>query len=171
MMLLQIVEHTPVWVWGLLAALLAFGYSQARERDISLTRATVLPLVMLALSLFGVTSAFGGRSVALAAWAIGVAAAVVLARRLMPVRGARWSDATRTLHVPGSWVPMVLIVGLFAIKYTVGVTLAMQPAMAQHAVFASLCGLAYGVFSGTFLARGLSLRATANAAAPAPQAA
>lgn len=170
MMLLQIVEHTPLWVWGLLAALLALGFSQVRDRDVGLARVTVLPLVMLALSFAGVTSAFGGRPAALVAWAVGIAIATRALRGLISVRGARWSPATQRLHVPGSWVPLVLIVGLFAIKYAVGVTLARQPALATHDGFAVLCSAAYGVFSGIFLARGLSLRAVATRM-PAPQAA
>src|SRR5439155_15157054 len=56
-MLLQIVQHTPVWVWGLLAGLVALGVSQARDREVSLARITILPLVMLALSFSGVVSA------------------------------------------------------------------------------------------------------------------
>jgi hypothetical protein len=157
-MLLQILQHTPLWVWGLLAALVALGASQTRDRDMTLTRITVLPFVMLALSFSGVSSAFGRVPVAFAAWAVGVVLALVLARRFIPVRGAAWSPATRLLHVPGSWLPMALILCLFAIKYLAGVSLAMQPALGIDSQFASGCSLAYGFFSGVFLGRALSLR-------------
>ena len=67
----------------------------------------------------------------------------------------------KVLHVPGSWLPLVLIVGLFCIKYFAGASLALHPALASDSSFAGLCSLAYGSFSGLFLARALSLRSLA----------
>lgn len=161
MFFLAIVQHTPAWVWGLLAALVALGLWQTRTRELSLTRITVLPLVFAALSLAGVLSKFGHMPVALAAWAAGIAAALGLARRFVNVRGAFWSANRGLLHVPGSWLPLVLIVSLFAVKYGAGVSLSLAPALASDATFAGLCSVAYGSFSGLFLARALSLRSLA----------
>jgi hypothetical protein len=161
-MVIAIVQHTPAWVWGLLSVLIAFGLSQTRDREISLLRVTILPLVMIALSMSGVLRAFGHAPVALGGWAAGVGAALAFARQIVSVRGAIWTAPTATLHVPGSWLPLALIVGLFAVKYFVGVQLAMHPALATDASFAGLCSLAYGGFSGLFLARAMSLRVLAR---------
>jgi hypothetical protein len=57
-MLMQIVLNTPGWVWGLLLVLLALGVLQSLPRRVTVRRATVLPLVLLALSLAGVLSTF-----------------------------------------------------------------------------------------------------------------
>lgn len=161
-MLLAIVQHTPVWVWGLLAALVALGLAQTRDRDLSLLRVTILPLVLLALSASGVLSAFGHAPVAVGGWGAGLAAALTLARPFVAVRGAVWQGDSATLRVPGSWLPLALIVALFALKYGVGVGLALHPHLANDTAFAGLCSLAYGAFSGLFLARALSLRAVAQ---------
>lgn len=165
MFFIAIVQHTPTWVWGLLATLVALGLLQTRPLEMSLTRVTVLPLVLTALSLSGVLSAFGHLPVALAAWATGVAAALALARKAVSVRGAAWSASRGLLHVPGSWLPLVLIVSLFALKYGAGVSLALAPALASDTSFAGLCSLAYGTFSGLFMARALSLRSLATRSA------
>jgi hypothetical protein len=161
-MFVQILQHTPIWVWGLLAVLVTLGLSQARAREVSLARVTVLPLVLIALSASGVLSAFGHFPIAIGGWAAGVGAALVLARNAVAVRGASWSPSTSTLHLPGSWLPLTLILGLFATKYVAGVNLAMHPALAIDPTFAGLCSLAYGSFSGLFLARALSLRQLAH---------
>ena len=161
-MFIAIVQHTPVWVWGLLAALIALGLSQARDREMSLARVTILPLVMIALSLSGVFSAFGHSLVALGGWAAGVGATLVFGRQFTRAHGAAWSLQTATLHVPGSWLPLGLIVTLFALKYFAGVSLALHPEFAVDTRFAGLISLAYGGFSGLFLARGLSLRRLAK---------
>ena len=157
-MLISIIQHTPVWVWLLLGGLVALGLSQTRAREMSLLRIAIVPLVLVALSLSGVFSAFGHLPVAFGGWATGFCAALAFARNAVATRGATWSPGTGTLHVPGSWLPLSLMVGLFSIKYFAGVNLAMNPALASNAVFAGGCSLAYGSISGLFLARALSLR-------------
>lgn len=161
-MITDIFSHTPAWVWILLAVLVKLGLSQAKPHDVSLARVTILPLVMLALSASGVLSAFGYFPVALGGWAAGVGAALIFARQAIAVRGASWSAETNTLHLPGNWVPLVLMLGIFSTKFFAGVSLAMHPSLATHALFAGLCSLVYGALSGLFLARGLSLRALAT---------
>ena len=161
-MFIGILQHTPVWVWGLFAALVALGLWQTRDREMTLIRVTVLPLALIALSLSGVFNAFGHLPIALGAWAAGVGAALALGRQFVAVRGARWSAEAGLLHVPGSWLPLVLIVGLFCIKYFAGASLALHPALATDNTFAGLCSLAYGSFSGLFLARALSIRSLAT---------
>jgi len=158
----SILQHTPVWVWGLFTAVIALGLSQTRDREVTLLRITILPLVLIALSMSGVLSAFGHAPLPLGGWASGVGAALVFGRQVVAVRGARWLAESGRLHVPGSWLPLVLIVGLFCIKYVAGASLAMHPALATDATFAGLCSLAYGSFSGLFLARTLSLRRLAT---------
>lgn len=165
-MFITIVQHTPVWVWGLFIVLLAAGLSQTRPRELGLARVTLLPLLLVGLSLAGVLSAFGHAPIALGGCVAGAAAALVFARHAVAVRGATWSAASRTLHVPGSWWPLALMVGLFAIKYGAGVSLALNPALAGNAVFAGLCSAAYGGVSGALLARALSLRGVADASGP-----
>lgn len=162
-MFIAIVQHTPVWVWGLFIALLAAGLAQTRPRELGLARVTLLPLLLIGLSLAGVFSAFGHAPIAFGGWSVGASAAFACARHAVAVRGARWSSATRTLHVPGSWWPLALMVGLFAVKYGAGASLALNPALARDAVFAGLCSAAYGTVSGLFLARALSLRNLATA--------
>ena len=166
-MIFAILRHTPVWVWTLLAGLVALGLYQARDREMTLMRVTILPLVLTALSFSGVINAFGVFPMALGGWLAGVGMALTIGRYFVVSRAARWSAETGRVHVPGSWLPLALILGLFCIKYYAGVTLAMTPAAAHHASFAGLCGLAYGSFSGLFLARAIGLRSlAARAAAP-----
>lgn len=166
-MILNIVQHTPFRVWFILAGLVALGLSQTRTRELSLMRVTVLPFVLLALSLVGVANAFGVMPAALGTWLAGVTAALVLPRRLLTARGASWSVATGRLHVPGSWLPLVLILGSFAIKYVAGASLAIHPSLASDTTFAALCSLGFGSFSGLFLARLLALRDLATRPAAA----
>jgi hypothetical protein len=156
-MLTQIIVHTPLWVWGVLLALLALGLNQMFTRTVKLRRTTLLPLAMVALSLNGTVSAFGAAPQVLLAWLVAgaLAGSLVLQRPLPP--GTRFDPASRRFTVPGSVVPLVLIVGIFLVKYGMGATLAVQPALAHSADFRLAFGALYGAFSGVFAARGFRL--------------
>lgn len=156
-MIAQILINTPLWVWGLLAALLVLGLSQTRSRSAGLTRVTLLPLGLGAFSLYGTISAFGASPAVLGSW-FAAGTLLVLAVTQLPLpAGARYDSATRQFQLPGSWVPMVLIMGIFLTKYAVGVSLAMHPELKIHANFSLAIGTLYGVFSGIFAGRAIRL--------------
>lgn len=154
-MFISILQQTPHWVWGLLAALTVLGMKQTLPRLRSVRSATALPVVMAALSFYGVASVFLHQPVALAAWAVGVVATLCLCNALGVWRGVEWSAADRSLLVPGSWLPLILFLTLFFLKFGVSIAVAQTPALTFDAGFAGLVGLAYGGFSGVFLARGI----------------
>ncbi|MGZ5789641.1 MAG: DUF6622 family protein [Burkholderiaceae bacterium] len=160
-MILFILQHVPHQVWILLAVLIAIGISQSFTRRRTLRSATLIPVIMIALSFFSVISAFP-QAAALAAWAIGVASAMFTSNAIGTWRNISWSVAEQRLIVPGSWVPMVLILGLFFIKFGVNVALAMEHELVTNTIFAMTAGFAYGAFSGTFLGRGVAMWKTAR---------
>lgn len=154
--LFDVLGHTPGWVWSVLAALLAAGALQMRARTIGLARATALPLALMALSLAGVVTVFGVLA-PLAAWAVGGVASATLVTRSGAPRGARWSAAERVFHLPGSVVPLALMLGIFCTRFAVSASLAMHPDLVHVPAFAASACLAYGAFSGIFGARLLML--------------
>ena len=91
------------------------------------------------------------------AWlaAAAVALTVVLMR---PLPAGVGYDATRRVFaLPGSWVPLVLILGIFSIKYATGVALAMQPALRAAPAVALAIATLSGLFSGIFAGRTVRL--------------
>ncbi|MBA4326737.1 MAG: hypothetical protein C0428_00755 [Polaromonas sp.] len=165
-MIAQIVIHTPVWVWGLLAALLLLGLSQTRSRTAGLNRIVLLPLGLGAFSLYGTISAFGSSPTVLGSWlATAVLVALFVTQLPLPA-GARYDSATRQFQLPGSWMPMVLIMAIFMTKYVVGVSLVMHPELKAHANFSLATGTLYGVFSGIFAGRAIRLLRLASRPAP-----
>ena len=158
--IVAIVKGTPPWVWGLLAVLLALGISQLSDRQTALRRVIIMPVAMLGLSLYGITSAFGRSGqlgYAMLAWLLAAAAAVALVLMFSTASSTCFNPATRSFAMRGSVVPLLLILGIFITKYVVGVELAMQPSAVRDIAFALPVGLLYGAFSGIFLARAASL--------------
>jgi hypothetical protein len=155
-LLAPIVRNTPPWVWGLLAALLALGVSQLQTRRVGAVRMAITPLAMTVMSLWGTASAFAASPLlgqALLAWgAAALLAAGVIGLQRAPT-GAHYDAAGRSFRVPGSWLPLAFIVGIFLTKYVVGVDLTMQPALARDGEYALVVATLYGLFSGIFAGR------------------
>ena len=159
-MIFEIVRRTPVWVWGLLAALLALGFSQLGRRTVRPRRVFIMPLAMLGFALAGIVTDLsrGGHPAApLLAWALAAGVTTLLLAPFAPPAGTQFDAAANTFTLPGSYQPLLLIVGIFLTKYVVGIELAMQPALATDLGFTLPVSLLYGLFSGIFAARALRL--------------
>ncbi len=156
-MLAQILINTPVWVWGLLAALLVLGISQTRPRTVGLTRIALLPVGMGGFSLYGTISAFGTSPTVLGGWLAGALLLLLLVTQMPQPAGASYDSARRQFQLPGSKVPLVLIMGIFLTKYVVGASLMLHPELKAHGNFALAVGTTYGVFTGIFAGRAARL--------------
>jgi non-heme chloroperoxidase len=154
-MLIQILERTPSWVFVLLFILVALGYVQSRDRTVRRGNLAIIPVVMIALSLYGVLSAFGSAPLGLASWVLGVGLAVLFGLNLPSPRGLHFSTESQSFFVPGSRVPLALMMAIFFSKYAVNVLQARQLPIVTGLVFIGATSIWYGVLSGAFLARAL----------------
>ena len=170
-MLIQIVLHTPKWVFTVLLLLLWLGLRQWSDHELGLRRVLMLPLVMGGLSVHGMVSVFGDSPAALGGWAAALLAVVALTLRRPLPAGTRYDAARRRFHVAGSPWPLVLLMGIFLTRYAVGVALALHPELRQQALFGFGVPVLYGVFGGVFVARAARLWRLAGRGEAAPVAA
>lgn len=155
--IVQIFRHTPLWVWGLLVALVVLGYLQTKTRLVSKQRVVIVPAAMLALSLNGIASTFGLNLLLIGLWTsvtLGVVAANLFLR--LP-RGVTYPATADRISVPGSWMPLAFMMLIFFTKYTVAVKLALSPELRHLESFAIAACALYGVCSGFFLARAVEI--------------
>jgi hypothetical protein len=151
----QILRGTPIWVYPLFLCLIVLGYLQSKPRDVAPAMLAILPVALGAFSLTRVLTVFGPEPLALAAWAAGTAAAVLLNSALKQPAGVRWSASTGSFHVPGSWAPLALMMAVFFARYALAVSLVMAPGLVHSAGFAAAAGFGFGLLSGMFIARAL----------------
>lgn len=164
-----VLAATPTWVWLLLAGLLSLGVSMLRSKTIGVLRAAIMPVAMTGLSLWGAISAFSHSAIyayVLLAWAVAAVLLAAVVGRMTPPAGTAFNPQDRTFTVPGSWVPLVLIVGIFLVKYVVGVEVAMNPGLAQDSSYSLTYGVVYGAFSGIFTGRSIRLARLALGSSP-----
>ncbi len=153
--MLPILQHTPIWVFGLFIGLVFLGYSQTKTRLLSVKRLIIFPLVMLVLSALGIASSFGLHLLGFALWMLGIGAAYALNLVIKSPKGATYLSDEQLFRLPGSWLPMVLIMVIFFTKYLVGVLLALHPEIVHTPTFLISACLVFGLSSGFFLARAL----------------
>ncbi|MCF8205210.1 MAG: hypothetical protein K9J82_09055 [Methylotenera sp.] len=153
----------PLWPLLILALLIALGVRQSRDRLVQPKTLVRLAVVMLALSLYGVASAFGAQALPLLAWAAGLSAVLVLGRRaLAPRILAREGAAVR---LQGSCLPLALMLGIFADKFVLGFATGVGSPVVHEAWFVAVASLSFGLFSGAFAARAAAVQRVVSAAA------
>ncbi len=119
-MLIEIIAHTPTWVFILFGALLFLGYSQTKDRELKFEKIITLPLAMILLSIFGITSAFGVMPTALIIWLVGVSLSLIIGLKLSFPKNIKYDNLKKVFCIPGSWFPMTLILGIFFLNTLLG---------------------------------------------------
>lgn len=160
--MLQILQHTPHWVFGLFIGLVFLGYSQTKTRLLSVKRLIIFPIVMLSLSALGIASSFGVHLLSFAMWLCGTVLAFAITYWMASPSGVHYLKNERVFSVPGSWLPMVLIMVIFFTKYTVGVLLVLHPETVHTGTFIVSACLLFGLSSGFFSARAFCVYQTAK---------
>jgi hypothetical protein len=151
-MLSNIITHTPLYVWAILAFLVSRGVTAMRQRELAFKSLCIIPLVMLLLSLQDISNKFALAPLPLAAWLAGACVAGGLAWRMGAARISAGSAPGR-VTVAGSVLPLLLMVSIFCTKYATAVALAIAPDLAGRALFMIAVCLLFGAFNGLFLGR------------------
>ena len=155
---LAMLERIPPWVFAIFVVLVVIGLLLRRTRAVAPTAVAVVAVAMLALSLFGVVGSFGATPGPLLSWAVGIALAASIGGQVFGPHGLQVVPDSAKVLVPGSWVPLVLMMGIFLGKFIVGFAVGVGAPMVKQAWFGLAAALAFGVFSGGFVARAIAVR-------------
>ena len=151
-MIQQIISHTPVYVWALLAFLIYRGVAAAKDREVSLLKLFIIPVVMLVISLAGINGHGLLGAGVWGVWLTGMLAAVLIIW-MADKGGIVVNRAAGTVLQRGSWTPLVLMIAIFASKYTVAVLSAMHPELQHQTLFVVAVSGLFGVLNGVFIGR------------------
>lgn len=154
----------PAWVPVLFVVLLFLGYRQSLPRTVRPGALVAIALAMFGLSFYGVVGAFGMEPPALLAWAAGYATSLSLSAKQL---ASRLTATGARVRVPGSWVPLALLLGIFMAKFVLGFAAAVHSPVLHHQGFILAMSAAFGALSGGFGARAIAVHrcAAANSAA------
>jgi hypothetical protein len=158
-MILQIISHTPLWVWGLLGALLILGLAQTRSRLVARWQLLALPVVLLMLGLWSMAPGFAAQPLAGLVWLLSLLTFTRLGGSLPRPAAARWLALEQRLQLPGSWLPMLIIMTIFLLRYVFAVAQTLNPEWRGMLAVQAPLALTFGALSGIFLGRALGLLA------------
>jgi uncharacterized integral membrane protein len=130
---------------------------QTRTRSVRKIPALLLPAGMIALSLAGINSSFGLEAVPLVSWGIALAIATSVGYALFRDRRVEYNATTQQFFIPGSWVPLAVIMAIFFAKYVYAVMHALNATIISAPLFVVLLSAIYGLLSGYFAARAMNL--------------
>lgn len=153
----------PVWVPVVFLALVFLGYRQSFARTVRPTAVAGMALAMWGFSLYGVMAAFGSVGWALGLWAAGYAGVAFMGTRLIAAGSMVVVGAS--VRLPGSWVPLALMLGIFTAKFALGFASSVHSPVLQSAGFIAAMSAVLGALSGGFGARALAVHRVARSAA------
>lgn len=149
----QILPHLPVWLFPLFVLLTYLGVDSMRDRQISIRRLTLLPAMMMLLSLSGLISRVGPLLLAaLPLWLCFVLAGTWLGRRMAAAPLSVDRQKGR-IGLAGSVQPLLVIYAIFILRTASGFLSALDPALAADPrLILGATGLG-AVFSGILAGR------------------
>ncbi|MES2017886.1 MAG: DUF6622 family protein [Pseudomonadota bacterium] len=151
-MLVQILSHTPLYVWAILALLVWRGIAASADREMAFGKLLIIPAVMLLLALQDIAFKFGLGAVTLAAWAGGAALAAIITWHTGTVRVSPGQQPGHVL-VRGSWTHLAVMLTVFTTKYVTSVLLAMHPQAQHDTLIVVLVCTVFGLFNGILFGR------------------
>jgi hypothetical protein len=150
-------SQIPLWPFAILALLVALGIWQHRAREVTSAAPATVAVAFLAFSIYGVVSSFGVTPYPLVAWVFGFALSLTLGWKVVAPRGLQPTANPNRVLLPGSWLPLVLMLCIFSAKFVVGFVEGAHLAVGRSAWFAPAIGLALGALSGGFAVRALAV--------------
>lgn len=109
--------HTPWWVYLLFAYLLFIGIKAMKPRTVPLGKLFIIPAVFFLWGISGIVEAAGFSIVHLLWWLLGLV--IIAGLAYLRTRGLSISVncANKTLHLPGTYMTLIVILIIFASKY------------------------------------------------------
>ena len=143
----QIVAHTPLWVWPLMAFVLWLGLQGLRPRVVPRWALAILPAVGLATSLAGIAQS-ANPVWATTAWTLALLVSLPLGWAAGQGRPVRLRPEDGRIEIAGGWFALVFGVSIFAVRYAMGVLFGILPALRAEPFWISLSGAVGGVIAG-----------------------
>jgi pimeloyl-ACP methyl ester carboxylesterase len=143
---IDIVLHTPLWVWPLLALVLWLGWWARRPRTVRPLRLAVLPLVGLGVTISGaLQSVMPGLT--MGGWLVGLLLSLPIGHAIGWRREVVRQEDGR-VRIAGGWFVLVFAVSIFGARYALGVTFGVWPELARQLIWVAGAGLVGGVIAG-----------------------
>ncbi len=152
-MFINLLTHTPLYVYWIFFSLLIVGITQVKTRQIGFKRAIVIPVILILLSIYAIFHDFGINFFGLLFWFCGIVFVLLINIIIKNQKEIKYSKTSKVFTVEGSFIPLLMMMLLFFTKYTVGVVTAQNLELLHTSVFIGTISFFYGIFLGTYILR------------------
>lgn len=153
--MLDILQGTPFWVYGVFLLICYYGFSARKARRESPRSLLIAPGILGLWSFLSLNYA-GHVELTLGSWLAGVALGSLAAWVLFSRRGLTLDDEGQGLIVPGTWKILGISLLFFAVKYFIGYQAAVHPERSASAEILILTSTASGFTVGLFCGRAIT---------------
>jgi hypothetical protein len=150
-MALEIVRHTPVWVFAILAVLIATGVQALRPRIVPIWRLSIVPGVFIVWGVVGIAQRAHVAPAFPLEWAGVVAIGVAVGWMSTRLTGMTYDPARRVVGLPGSPFPLVRSASIFIARYGLAVASAFAATRSDYATIVAIDVAVSGLATGYFL--------------------
>ncbi|WP_321799013.1 DUF6622 family protein [Caballeronia sp. J97] len=151
---IAIVQGTPTWVWVLLAFLLFRGFKAMQASTTPLSKLAIVPVIFAGMGIAHLMSSPLTGWIAVAVWIITLGAGIVGGVFVASQSRFIVDPIARTVMLPGSMLPMLLIAATFIAKFWLGFEMATVTNLAALSTYgvidAAVSGIVAGIFAGRF---------------------
>lgn len=150
-MLIEIVSHTPLYVWALLAFLVLRGIAVSKEGAVDIPKSLIVPGIFIVWGLYVMFWKFGHPYAAFLVYVVFIAVGTAFGYWLYRSQH-RFFVRDGVLFRAANSLPLYLILGNFLVKYALNVYLYMHPEaageLAFNALYTTISGTTVGLFFG-----------------------
>lgn len=150
--MLEIILGAPIYVWAILALLIWKGWKARRSYTISLKDLMILPLAMLVWTTYSIIKNYD--LLALAPWMFSVSLGVGLGLVMTHKNSLRFDKKKKIIEFPGSWIPMILFLSIFSLRFCLGATYSVHPELKgsiQLLIVENFATILSAIFLGRFI--------------------
>lgn len=150
----KIISSTPLYAWLLLALLLWKGLRARKLHRISWKDTLIFPAIMVVWSFYSTYKNYEASAIIF--WVVSFAMGLGLGPFTLHNLRSVFDKKSKQIELSGSWVPLILSVSIFSLRYFLGVTYGMHPELRGTLSLLIVENLAAAI-SGIFLGRVLGL--------------
>jgi hypothetical protein len=155
MSIIDIIIGTPIWVWIVLGYLLIAGIKATYPTTAPLWKLSIMPTVLLCWGFYSIYLKCIACFPLFILWACMITVGILFGQFLIRKTSFTFDKNTQLFQMPGSWVPLLLSCAFFIVKYVMGATYALVPAMKTNLILMSIdvalsaliAGIAWGQFT------------------------
>lgn len=155
--LLPILQGAPVWVWALLALLLFLGIRSLRTRSVPVASLVALPLAFFGLSVTNLLPLDGLAPLRIGVWIAALMVGTIPGWFVVRPQRIVVDRARGRISVPGSVVPIILMLAAFAGGFYFGYLFARYSELKTDPATLIMASTYRGLMSGYFLGQTIRL--------------